>query len=358
MDQPVPWPKRGLTFPVRTSEQPGQTLNADLCFVPVTHPAPSHLPAVSGSSGRLVVAPAKAASPPTHPGQVFAEPDCPYADAMQAFVAASAPPCRSVQPAAAHAAAPDTRANEPTVQQAAETLRIERRAVRQQRVAEDALWRRLRCQQYAPRPAAAEALAEATPLWAAAPLSAAVWRALREQRREQLQQRLTEDATWRAARQHIREHLRPAASAREWIAILVLTDNCSRQCCGLPLFRAGGSVTAEQVVAALRTLLPPELQFLITDRGTHFTANAFAQLASDAAFVHVLIARHRPQSNGIAERFVQTLKDWLADKLWTSVDEFAALLASFRAEYNERPHQGLGIPGLSPNEFANRIWLL
>jgi hypothetical protein len=27
-------------------------------------------------------------------------------------------------------------------------------------------------------------------------------------------------------------------------------------------------------------------------------------------------------------------------------------------EYNNRPHQGLGLPGLSPNEFANRIWLL
>jgi hypothetical protein len=55
---------------------------------------------------------------------------------------------------------------------------------------------------------------------------------------------------------------------------------------------------------------------------------------------------------------VRTLKEWLADKAWTTEQELAVLLAQFRAEYNDRPHQGVGIPGLSPNEFASRIWLL
>ena len=143
-----------------------------------------------------------------------------------------------------------------------------------------------------------------------------------------------------------------------WIAILVVTDNCTRQCLGLPLFVAGSSVTAEMVATALRTLLPPELHFLISDRGVHFTAQALEQLAQDLDFVHMVIARHRPQSNGIAERFVRTLKEWLAKKTWTSDFELFDLLAQFRLEYNDRPHQGLPIPGLSPDEFANRIWLL
>ena len=121
---------------------------------------------------------------------------------------------------------------------------------------------------------------------------------------------------------------------------------------------AGAKVTAEMVVTALRALLPDDLQFLITDRGVHFTAQVFQQLACEQHFIHVVIARHRPQSNGIAERFVRTLKEWLADKVWTSAQELAALLERFRAEYNDRPHQGLGIPGLSPNEFAERIWLM
>ena len=143
-----------------------------------------------------------------------------------------------------------------------------------------------------------------------------------------------------------------------WIAILVITDNCTRQCLGLPLFVAGAKVTSEMIVDALRTLLPAELQFLISDRGGHFTAQAFQQLAQTQGFVHVVIARHRPQSNGIAERFVRTLKEWLKDKSWENDQALAALLAEFRTEYNDRPHQGLAIPGLSPNEFANRIWLM
>jgi transposase InsO family protein len=137
-----------------------------------------------------------------------------------------------------------------------------------------------------------------------------------------------------------------------------VTDNCTRQCLGLPLVAVGPKVTAEEVVAALRALLPAELQFLISDRGTHFTAHQFAQFAQEEDFVHVVIARPRPESHGIAERFIRTLKAWLAARVWRETEMLARLLAQFRTEYNDRPHQGLPLPGLSPNEFAARFWLL
>jgi transposase InsO family protein len=336
---------------VRTADEPGQTLNADLCFVPATQAAPARLPAVSGSSGRLVVAAHPTEHALAHPGQVFADPELLYHEAMQAFVAMSPP--RTTLPAPSTAAiAPDPAAVERALRQEADQLRVERRAVRQQRQAEDALWRRLWHQQHPSWPP------HPTPAPPAAPLPTAAWRTIRQHRQATLRQRAAQDDAWRAARQRIREQFTPATAHRDWIAILVLTDNCTRVCYNLPLFTSGAAVTAEQVVEALRQLVPPDLQFLITDRGTHFTANAFAQLATDADFVHVLIARHRPQSNGIAERFVQTLKDWLAAQIWTSADELASVLAAFLVEYNNRPHRGLGLPGLSPNEFANRIWVL
>jgi len=181
---------------------------------------------------------------------------------------------------------------------------------------------------------------------------------LRAARRYLRERRKQEDAAWRLARQALQQRLSRSAVITAWIAILVITDNCTRQCLGLPLFVAGSKVTAEMVVTALRSLLPSDLQFLITDRGVHFTAQVFQQLAMEQQFIHVVIARHRPQSNGIAERFVRTVKEWLANKVWTSAQELTALVEQFRKEYNDRPHQGLGIPGLSPNEFAERIWLM
>jgi transposase InsO family protein len=316
---------------------------------------------VSGSSGRLVVERiAEADAQPAYPGQVFANRDQDYAEAMQAFVAASqASGAQGVATTTAlEPPAADPRQQARAVRQAQAELRAQRRQVRERRTQEDAAWRVLRAQrwQQCTRPPASEPTGRHRRRQS--PVQRAHWRALRAQRRHQREQRKREDAAWRAARHLLREQAQDRAVITAWIAILVITDNCTRQCLGVPLFVAGARVTADRVVAALRALLPDALQFLITDRGVHFTAQVFAQLAREEGFIHVVIARHRPQSNGIAERFVRTLKEWLADKVWTTDQELAALLAQFRADYNDRPHQGVGIPGLSPNEFAGRIWLM
>jgi len=238
-------------------------------------------------------------------------------------------------------------------------LRDERRQLREKRKLEDVAWRQIRADRKV-AVQAYEALSKEARCGQRETKQAqdAQWRAAWAQRQVIMSTRQAEDEAWREARRLFRERWAQLPAATVWLAILVVIDNCTRQCLGLRLFVAGVNVTAEVVAEALYVLLPPELHFLISDRGTHFTASAFKKRILSDTFIHVYTARHRPESNSIAERFVRTLKEWLETKSWTDDQELAVLLQQFHDEYNDRPHQGLAIPGLSPNEFAKRIWLL
>jgi hypothetical protein len=296
-----PGEKRGPTGVSRTAEEPGQTVNVDLCFVPAMHAMDHKLPAVSGSSGRLVVErdAADASGAPTWPGRIFEDPAVAYADAMRTFVLASAGEAPPVPPDPDQGQTEEScRAEARRTLRAAEAaLRTQRRQVRAQRLQDDATWRALRAAAHAALPCPRVSPPGATLPGQDTALEAAVGgRPLRAQRRGELARRQQEDALWRQQRASLRERLTQRPLVRAWIAVLVITDNCTRRCLGLPLFVAGPKITAEVVVAALRVLLPAELQFLISDRGVHFTAQVFAQLAVEQHFLHVLIARHRPES--------------------------------------------------------------
>ena len=338
-------PKEGVKQPaVRTADKPGQTVNVDLCFVPVTHQTEAKLPAVSGSCGRLVVERTKSEKDePQYPGRVFADQERGYAEVMAEFVAVSSDAASKK----AEKEEPDRlKDQKQALSQEEKRLRDERRTVREQRQQADEAWKQLQTEH---KEQQAELTAQQRQQ------QDEQWNTLRQQRQQTLKKREQEDEQWRQKRFNLRQRWSQLPLVTAWIAVLVIVDNCSRQCLGLPVFVAGSRVTAEMVVAALQDLLPPELQFLISDRGVHFTAKVFQQLAQTQDFTHVLIARHRPQSNGIAERFVRTLKEWLRDKSWQNDQELATLLAEFLAQYNDRPHQGLD--GLSPDEFARRICL-
>ena len=343
----------------RTADEPGQTLNVDLCFVPVSHLVDVKLPAVSGSSGHLVVERLKeAGQEPDYPGKVFADPELDYAEAVQAFVKASRP-LFGPRIEAPTSEKPSQQGKIQQLRQEEAQLCTERCNTRKRRKLEDAAWRATWQQQRTKKTSTKEITKpKLRARWGSRKVQDEQRQNLRQQPRQQSTQRQQEDKQWRLNRNTLREQMTLLPMLTAWIAVLMITDNCTRQCLGLPLFIAGSHVTAEMVVAALRVLLPANLQFLISDRGIHFTADVFQQFAKCADFIHVVIARHRPQSNGIAERFVRTLKEWLADKTWQSDKELLEFLRLFLSEYNDRPHQGLPIPGLSPNEYANRIWVM
>jgi transposase InsO family protein len=160
-----------------------------------------------------------------------------------------------------------------------------------------------------------------------------------------------EDEEWREKQRRLKEQMNICITSLA--AILVILDNCTRKCIGLPVFMTGRSVTADDVITALEIRLPPELRYIISDNGKQFIAEAFQKLCDSRAIVQVRITRHRPATNGIAERFVQRLKEMLEEKQWISEEELKQVLNEIIEEYNDAPHQGLD--GLSPNEYEWRI---
>ena len=329
-------------------------LNADLCFVPQHHVAQEVLPAVSGSSGRLVVQPSRSASEERHwAGLVFAEAELDYEEAMQRYIAATSDRLEHSKTERS-AELPG-----PSAWRIENQQRAERHAVIQRRKQEEVAWKVAKAV-YRQARQAYQALSRSErrqqrKTWQE---TLANWCELREQRQKAVVARRQENHAW-----HVRTHQRVTGEAqtseeRRWFAVLVVTDNCTRQSLGLPVFSAGAKLTAQELVAALRTILPDTLQYFISDQGAHFRTKAFAALATERNFVHVPVYRHRPETNGIAERLVLTLKRWLMDEAWKSADELQSLLSLFVTDYNDRPHQGLAIPGLSPNEFAKRLWVM
>jgi len=124
-----------------TADEPGQTLNVDLCFVPASHLVDVKLPAVSGSSGQLVVERLKkTGQEPDYPGKVFANMELDYVEAVHAFVQASLPLFGS-RKEAARGEEPSQRREIQQIRQEEEQLSIERRKTRKHRKMEDAAWR-------------------------------------------------------------------------------------------------------------------------------------------------------------------------------------------------------------------------
>jgi len=243
-----------------------------------------------------------------------------------------------------------------------EELRAQRRRHRLAAQASDQAWRQLRQARQRQKAAWRRlSLAEKRRHTAEHAAEEAQWRQDRQMRQAEIAARKAADVTWRQTRQALlnEEAQRQATSPPVllWIAILVIVDNCTRRCMGLASFAAGVHVTAESVVAALRRLLPAGLQFVISDNGAQFRSEAIAALASTAQFVHVHIAPYRARTNGIAERFVRTLKEGLEAQTWSGPDDLPAILAQIQTTYNDRPHEGRELQGLSPNEYARRLRL-
>ena len=227
----------------------------DLCFVPVSYLADVKLPAVSGSSGHLVVERVKdVGQEPDYPGKVFADAELGYAEAVQAFVEASQP-LFGPKIGVAEAEKISPHAEIKQLRQEEAQLCVERSNIRKRRKLEDAAWRVIWNQQReVPRERGAGQLRAR---WGSRKAQEEQRQGLRKQRRQQARQRQREDQQWRLDRLNLREKMSLLPIVTSWIAILVINHNCTRQCLGLPLFVAGSHVTAEWWWKPCESCYPP-----------------------------------------------------------------------------------------------------
>jgi transposase InsO family protein len=87
---------------------------------------------------------------------------------------------------------------------------------------------------------------------------------------------------------------------------------------------------------------------ILTDNGSAFRSQAFAKACRRLGLKHSFTRAYRPQTNGKAERFIQSaLREWAYGIAYHHSSERADMLDRWIHHYNwHRPHQGIG--GLAP----------
>jgi transposase InsO family protein len=85
------------------------------------------------------------------------------------------------------------------------------------------------------------------------------------------------------------------------------------------------------------------IQRVLTDRGSTYRSRLFAQTCRELGLKHRFTKPYRPQTNGKAERFIQTLtREWAYARSYDSSNHRATFLTPFLHDYNfHRPHAAL-----------------
>ena len=91
-----------------------------------------------------------------------------------------------------------------------------------------------------------------------------------------------------------------------------------------------------------------QVRRVLTDNGPAFRSKVFADMCAKLGVRHLFTRFFRPQTNGKAERFIQSaLREWAYGIAYHHSWERTAMLDRWTHHYNwHRPHQGIG--GLTP----------
>ena len=124
--------------------------------------------------------------------------------------------------------------------------------------------------------------------------------------------------------------------------------------------RTASAVTFLRTAVAYYASLGITIRRLLTDNGSAFRSKPFVQACKELGIAKRFTRPYRPQTNGKAERFIQSaLREWAYGFTYQRSAERTAALDCWTHHYNwHRPHQGIG--GLTPISrlSANRENLL
>ena len=127
----------------------------------------------------------------------------------------------------------------------------------------------------------------------------------------------------------------PSSSGHKYI--LVITDLLSKYVIAKET-RDNSALSAAKVLLEEVILKFGSPNQILTDNGSHFTAELFNQITSLCGVCHVFTTPYNPQSNGVCERFNATMCDSLASICNTKRTNWNEQLSKITFSYNTTRH--------------------
>ena len=149
----------------------------------------------------------------------------------------------------------------------------------------------------------------------------------------------------------------PHAQGYGYEHIEVVIDDASRYAVVVPVAAETGASAAQalELAAAEFARLGIRIERVLTDNGGAYRSMAYASVLGSLSAKHKRTRPYRPQTNGKAERLIQTLlNEWAYARPYNSNQDRSAALSEFVDFYNRaRPHTAIG--GRSPIDVVNNV---
>jgi transposase InsO family protein len=137
----------------------------------------------------------------------------------------------------------------------------------------------------------------------------------------------------------------------------VFVDDASRYAVVVPVAdeRGESASWAVELAVARFAEVGIRIERMLTDNGASYRSHAYRDVLAGHAIRHKRTRPFHPQTNGKAERFIQTLlNEWAYGRAYRSNADRLGALPRFVDFYNRRrPHTALG--GLVPRVAVNNV---